>query len=132
MINRTRRTSGFTLIELILVIVILGILSSMVVPNFVGVSDDARVAATQSDMVVIGNALDRYEIYYGTYPTGLEGLLAGPDGRKFLKENKVPLDHWGNPFHYRFPGSHNTDSFDLSSGGPDGTMGGPDDITNWD
>ena len=58
MTSRNRQMRGFTLIELILVIVILGILAAMVVPNFVGVSDDAREAATRSDIVVIGNALD--------------------------------------------------------------------------
>jgi len=130
MVSVNRNAGGFTLIELILVIVILGILSAMVVPNFVGVSDDARVAATQADMVVIGNALDRYEIYNGTYPKDLNALISG--NRRYLKENKVPVDHWQQPYIYVFPGRHNRDGFDLSSGGPDGTHGSADDINNWD
>jgi len=130
MISRRGETGGFTLIELILVTVIIGILAAMIVPNFVGVSDDAREAATKGDMVVIGNALDRYEIYYGRYPQSLDELINAP--RQLLKETQLPVDHWDNPYTYSFPGRHNKDSFDLTSRGRDGIQGSADDITNWD
>jgi len=130
MISTHRETGGFTLIELILVTVIISILAAMVVPNFTGVSDDAREAATKGDMVVIGNALDRYEIYYGSYPKSLNELLSAK--RPLLKEDKVPVDHWDNPYLYSFPGRHNKDTFDLVSRGRDGIQGTEDDLSNWD
>jgi len=123
--NRTLR--GFTLIELILVIVILGILSAMIVPKFVGVSQDARVSRAQSDIVVLGNALDRFEIYNGTYPKDLNALVSGK--RRFV--DAVKPDPWDNPYVYLFPGRQNKDGFDLFSRGPDGAQGSEDDITNW-
>ena len=127
MVSGNRTASGFTLIELILVIVILGILSAMIVPKFVGVSEDARNSRAQSDIVVLGNALDRYEIYNGTYPKDLNSLVNGK--RKFV--DAIKLDPWSNAYVYSFPGRSNRDGFDLFSRGADGAQGSEDDITNW-
>jgi len=127
MVSGSRTTRGFTLIELILVIVILGILSAMIVPKFVGVSQDARISRAQSDIVVLGNALDRYEIYNGTYPKDLNALVSGK--RRLV--DAIKLDPWGNAYVYSFPGRMNRDGFDLFSRGPDAAQGSEDDINNW-
>jgi len=127
MVSGNRSVRGFTLIELILVIVILGILSAMIVPKFVGVSEDARISRAQSDIVVLSNALDRFEIYNGTYPKDLQALVSGK--RRLV--DAVKPDPWGNPYVYAFPGRHNKDGFDLFSRGADGAQGSADDVTNW-
>lgn len=128
---------GFTLVELMLVVIIIGILVAMVMPRLAGRAEQAKAAAARTDIEAnIGTALDLYELDNGSYPTTSEGLAAlrtkppsaanwrGP----YLK--KEPKDPWGNPYIYTSPGAHNSD-YDLSSYGKNGVEGG-DDITNWD
>jgi general secretion pathway protein G len=134
----TRRRAAFTLIELLLVLVILGILAAIVVPKFAGRTEQARLTAAQSQISTFGTALDAFEVDTGQYPKGKNGLLdlfqqprnvqnwRGP----YLK-NDVPKDPWGNDYIYECPGKHNPSSYDLMSMGPDGRVGGDDDITNW-
>jgi len=136
---RSKRRRGFTLIELLLVMVILTILAAVVVPKFTKRSEQARVTAALADISAIEVALDAFEVDTGRYPTTDEGLAAlvqappllsswkGP----YLKRSKVPVDPWGNPYVYRCPGEHNTESYDLFSCGADGQEGGGDDIDNW-
>ena len=135
--TRDRRRRGFTLIELLLVLVILGILAAIVVPKFAGRTEQARVAAAQTQIANFATALDAFEVDNGYYPKGRNGLLdlveqprdteswKGP----YIKE--VPLDPWQHPYVYEFPGKRNAKSFDLMSAGPDGREGTDDDITNW-
>lgn len=132
---------GFTLIELMLVVIIIGVLVSMVVPRLTGRTQQAREAAAKADIEAnIALALDLYEVDNGLYPTtdqGLEALRTKPSSDPaptnwngpYLK--KKPQDPWGNPYHYVCPGTHNSEDYDLSSYGPDGTEGS-DDITNWE
>lgn len=132
----TRR--GFTLIELLLVMVILAVLAAVVVPNFVNRSKDVRVKAAQADISNMETCLDAFEVDCGRYPTTSEGLavlLQAPANLKgwqgpYLKKG-VPTDPWGNSYNYRYPGQHNTNGYDLFSGGPDGQEGTADDIVNW-
>ncbi len=132
--------SGFTLIELMLVLVILATLAAIVTPRLTGQSKRAKVIAAQTQIADLGTALDAFEISVGRYPTTTEGLFAllqqptseaadwnGP----YLNKNTVPLDPWGNDYQYRCPGQYNPDGYDLYSYGPDGKQGGDDDITNW-
>jgi general secretion pathway protein G len=129
--------SAFTLIELLLVLVILGILAAIVVPKFAGRTEQARVTAAQTQISSFGTALDAFEVDNGYYPKGKSGLqdLVQPprDAQNwkgpYLKE--VPRDPWNNEYVYEFPGRRNANSYDLSSAGPDGKTGGDDDITNW-
>ena len=128
---------AFTLVEMLLVINIIGILAAMVVPKLMGRSEQARLAATQSDLAAIKTALDAYEVDNGRYPAGKNGLTAliqmprdashwhGP----YL--DKLPQDPWGNFYIYEFPGKHNAVGYDLYSAGPDGKAGTDDDIGNW-
>ena len=137
--TRTAATSrGFTLIELLLVMVILAVLAALVVPRFVGRTEDVKLKATKADISSIEMALDTFEIDCGRYPTteeGLGALLEPPPNvkgwhSKYLKKG-TPKDPWGNPYVYRCPGQHNADGYDLYSFGPDGQDGGGDDIDNW-
>ena len=126
---------GFTLIEIMLVVIILGILAAMVVPRLVGRSDEARRSVAKTDIESsISLALDLYETDMGAYPETLDALLAAPSDAKNWKGpylKKKPLDPWGRAYVYRYPGTHNTDGYDLFSLGKDGTEGSTDDITNW-
>jgi general secretion pathway protein G len=130
------KKKGFTLIELMLVVIILGVLVAMVVPRLTGRSEEARRSVARADIDAnISLALDLYELDNGTYPPNLEALLTKPsyaDNWRGPYLKKKPIDPWGNPYQYRFPGQHNVDGYDLSSLGRDAKEGGGDDVTNWE
>lgn len=137
-----KKQNAFTLIELMLVVMIIATLAALVMPKFTGRAQQAMSAAARADIQVnIPTALELYELDNGFYPTTEQGLAslrqrpstaplphkwAGP----YIKKN--PLDPWGNPYHYQYPGIRNPDTFDLFSYGSDGVEGGNDDIDNWE
>lgn len=128
---------GFTLIELMLVVIILGILVAMVVPRLVGRGEQARRQAAEADIKSnIALALDLYELDNGSYPDKLEDLLKDPGESKgpnwngpYLKRKAI--DPWGREYNYRSQSQHNRD-YDLYSYGSDGVEGGGDDIKSWE
>ena len=134
-------TSGFTLVELMLVVIIISILVAMVVPRLMGRSDQAREAAARADIDAnLASALDLYEVDTGSFPktdSGLDALMVKPSNSQVAKRwkgpyiKKRPADPWGNPYVYKFPGDHGA-GYDLYSYGADGGEGGGDDITSWD
>lgn len=134
---RRRAHAGFTLIELLLVLVILAVLAAVVVPRFTGRSEQARITAAKTDISGIELAIDQFEIDAGRFPTTEESLAAlmNPPAQvrdwkgPYLK--KPPVDPWGNPYVYRYPGQINTTGVDVYSFGPDGNEGGGDDVGNW-
>ena len=138
-----KNKNAFTLIEIMLVVIIIGILAAMVVPNLAGRGEQARVQAAQADIEVnLATALDLYELDNGRHPTTEQGLIAlierpatAPEplnwNGPYLKKKKVPHDPWNREYIYVAPGVNNTEDYDLYSYGPDGAEGGDDDITNW-
>lgn len=123
-----RRRSGFTLIEILLVVVIIGILAGIGIPALRGKSESAMIAQGRANIVTISSALAIYEMNNGTYPTSLEQLLdSSKPGFPFLGKSSVPKDPWKVPFTYQVPGSHNTYDFDLFFTTPSGEV-----IGNWD
>jgi general secretion pathway protein G len=124
--NRFRQRSAFTLIELLLVLVILGVLAALVVPKFTGRSQQARETAAKTDISRISTALNAFEIDIGRYPTNDEGLSA------LINPPSTTQGAPRSAYVYRFPGQRNPGSFDLLSPGADGREGTADDIGNWD
>ncbi len=131
---------GFTLIELMIVVIIIAALSAMVVPRLSNRSEQAKVTVAEADINSnIGLALKLYKLDNGRYPTtaqGLKALLAKPSSSPAPKNwngpylESEPLDPWKTEYGYKYPGANNTSGYDLYSLGPDGIEGSEDDITN--
>ncbi len=123
---------GFTLIEMIVVLAIIGVLALIIVPNVIGRPDQARVTVAKTDLRTISAALKIYRLDNGDYPTTEQGLAAlvsrptvPPEPINWSSDGylpAVPVDPWGNPYSYRSPGV--SGRFDLSSLGKDGQPGG--------
>ena len=120
-------SAGFTLVELLLVITILGILAAMVVPKFGGQSESARIATTRTSIANIATAVNTYEVQVGRFPDSLEDLTVETETRGALLDKGNLADAWGNPFQYKKISKF---KFEVRSAGPDGQMGNEDDITN--
>ena len=130
-----RNKKGFTLIELMLVVIIIGALAAMIVPRLAGRSEQAKIAIAKTDITSnIPLALDLYELDNGRYPASLQALIANPGGLTYWNGpyiKKKPVDPWGNEYQYQYPSAHDKD-YDLYSLGPDGAAGGDDDVVNWE
>jgi len=129
-----RGREGFTLLELLVVIIVLGLLAGLVAPQIFGRVGDAKVTTARTQMSLLGTALDSYRLDNGAYPTTEQGLQAlrekptrepSPVNWKgpYLRKD-VPLDPWDRPFLFRSPGSRNPTGYDLATLGRDGKEGG--------
>lgn len=140
---KNMRRSGFTLVEIMVVVVIIGLLAALIGPRVIGQSDAARVKTTETQIAQLVQALELFHLDNGFFPTTDQGLQAliekpttSPEPRNFarngyLQKKKVPKDGWGNDFIYICPGRNN--DFDIISYGSDGKEGGDDtaaDLTN--
>jgi len=131
---------AFTLIEMILVVVIIGLLAALVLPQFIGRSEKAKRAAALAQISSLKTALGSFEIDHGRFPTTAEGLKAlverpanlpaSSEWSSYMSEANIPTDPWQNEYVYRCPGTVNTQGYDLFSPGPDGKPGTDDDIGN--
>ena len=119
--------AGFTLVELLLVVAILGILAGMVVVNLSGQSESARISATRASISAIGTAISVYEAETSRLPDSLEQLTVPTEDRPGLLRREQLKDSWGIPFQYRRTGRF---EYEIRSAGPDMQMGTADDITN--
>jgi general secretion pathway protein G len=125
--------SAFTLVELLLVLVILGILAAIVIPRFAGRSEQAKEQAAVTQISSLTTALNNFEVDNGFYPKSLNDLLVQPRDAQnwhgpYLQSDVIPKDPWGNDYTYKAPGGHNPSSFDISSGG---RPGGDKVFANW-
>ncbi|MDD2460902.1 MAG: type II secretion system protein GspG [Kiritimatiellia bacterium] len=124
---KKNRRSGFTLVELLLVVCILGILAAVVIPNVIGHDEEARRQATRTSITAIEQAVQIFAMRHnGKLPDSLDELTAGTDDKPGLLKEGALNDSWGTPFQYTKTGK----KFKIVSAGPDGEIGGEDDITN--
>ena len=137
--SRSRRRAGFTLIEVLLVLAILVILSTLAVGMFTNTQKKANVKAARTQIGLFQTPMEEYHLDLNRYPSALDDLVKAPSdlanpakwGGSYLKGTELPSDPWGNPFRYAAPGTHDPQGYDVWSVGPDGVDGTEDDIGSW-
>ncbi|HWD20467.1 MAG TPA: type II secretion system major pseudopilin GspG [Verrucomicrobiae bacterium] len=137
-LNSNARRRAFTLVEMLLVLAILAILAAIVYPNVAGRSQQARDTAAKAQIDNFKTVLGAFEVDNGYFPRGKDGLRVLVEKPREAQNwrgpylEKIPTDPWGNAYIYECPGKHNPASYDLMSMGPDGRVGGGDDVCNWE
>ena len=137
--QRMQRT-GFTLMEVLLVLTILVVLASMVIGAFVGTSERAYQDAAKGEVGIFKSAVNLYKFHTKNYPANLADLMNKPSDSKlaerwagpYVESSSALLDPWDQEYHFAAPGKHNQETFDVWSVGPDGQDGNDDDIGNWE
>jgi len=137
--NRINKAQGFTLLEVMVVIVIIGMMLSVVVPNLMGSQDTAKLQKAVQDITALENSLSMYKLDNNDYPSTEQGLEAltdqtevEPIPRRFPEDGyvkRLPKDPWGNEYLLLNPGEQSR--MDVFTSGPDGEVGTEDDIGNW-
>ncbi len=133
--HTNNRQTGFTLVEIMVVVVIIGILAATIIPQFIGTTQDAKVSAAKAQIAELESAVERFYIHMDRYPTTEEGLnvLVNPPSGDDARNWRGPYikllrnDPWGNPYQYLSPGTHHPTSFDIWSH----FKGDNSDIGNW-
>jgi general secretion pathway protein G len=139
---RRLRANAFTLLEILVVLAIIGLLAGLAITNVDKIFGGAQVQTTQLQVRdSMKTPLTSYKIHMGDFPSsaeGLQALVTAPANRAdrwhgpYLEPARVPLDHWGEPLQYQYPGQRNKTGYDLWSKGPDKQTGTADDIGNWE
>ena len=135
-----KKNKGFSLLEIMVVIVIMGLLAALVVPNVMGSLDEANISKVKTDIRELEKALKMYNMDVKRYPTtdqGLQALVEKPTSAPVPKKyrsggyiEKLTEDPWGSAYYYKMPSDHGS-KYDVFSAGPDGEVGTCDDIGNW-
>lgn len=127
----------FTLMELMIVLVILGLLMALVTPQFIGKAEQAKRSTARMQIEFLGNALNDYYLDVGEYPSSLQALITNPGSDRwagpYLDPPRIPKDPWDEDYHYRYPGEHGR--FDIFSYGANRAPGGEGpaaDIVSWE
>lgn len=138
--SAARRSSGFTLLEIMVVLAIIGLLVTLAVSNTGKIFGNSQVTTAGIFVRQSMNVpLSAYRLDMGDYPStteGLQALVTAPAGKAdrwrgpYVQDGKMPMDPWGRAYQYRYPGTHNKDKYDLFSYGPDGQES-DDDVKNW-
>ena len=141
-IHRTQpKSRAFSLLEIMIVVIVIGIIAATILPQFIGTTYDAKVSTAKGHISELESAIERFNVHMDRYPTmeeGLKALVEAPTGSEgkwrgpYIK--LLRNDPWGHAYQYRIPGTHHTTSFDLWSQGEDGADGGEGknaDIGNW-
>jgi general secretion pathway protein G len=138
---RPGRTAAFTLTEIMVVMIVIGIIAAAIIPQFIGTTQEAKVSAAKASVAELESAVERFYINMDRYPTseeGLKALVEAPAGEE--QKWRAPYikilrnDPWGHAYQYRCPGVHHPSSFDIWSRGADNADGGEGpnaDIGNW-
>ena len=135
---KIRNARGFTLIEIMVVVIIIGLLAAVIVPGVVSKVDEAKISKAKSDIQALETALTEYRLDNSEYPTsddGLEALIKQPNDPAVThwhgpSVHRLSKDPWGRPYVYEYPGTHGQ-PYDLYTLGADGQPGGKDTIGNW-
>jgi general secretion pathway protein G len=140
--NRQPKARAFTMMEILVVLAILGLLAGLAISNIGGIFGGAQVTAAQLFVrESMKSPLFTYRMHMGDYPSTADGLQAlitrpGTRGEKwhgpYITEPRIPVDPWGEPYQYAYPGTRNKGGYDLWSKGVDKQSGTDDDIGNWD
>lgn len=137
---KRRAEAGFSLIELMVVILIMGLLATTILVTLAPVGDQSRTTKVQADIAALESALEMYNLDMSRYPAPEAGLAAlrqppaGADAASYRPGGYIKRlrdDPWGNPYQYAAPGPRSASPYDLFSSGPDGQAGTADDIGNW-
>ncbi len=136
----SRRGRGFTLLEMVIVLGIIGIILGGIGYKMIGALESAKIKTAEGDMKGLDSLLMQYKMNGGHYPTqgqGLNALVVKPNStpipKKWVKQLKEsPMDPWGNPYAYRFPGKKNPGEYEIISNGPDGIANTGDDLSSQD
>ncbi len=139
--KRRRKSAGFSLVELMVVVFIMGLLATLIVVNVAPATDQSRLGKARADIAALESALDMYNLDMYAYPTadqGLSALRTAPSGAMAAQYRpggyikRLRTDPWGNAYQYAYPGTRSGMAYDVFSPGPDGQAGTEDDIGNWD
>lgn len=136
-LRKPRSRKGFTFLEIMFVVVIIGILLALVGPRLVGRTQKARIQTTKAQLKSLETAIKTFEMDTGTFPERLEDLIEAPSDYEdewdgpYVDSDVVPQDAWNQDFEYKQPGDNNRNGYDLWSNGPDKESNTEDDIANW-
>lgn len=129
--NIKRKDKGFTLLEILIVVAIIGLIASLIVPNLIGRYEKSKEEIAKAQLEMLSTAIEAFRLDIGRYPNSLDELINGNDPKwrgPYLAKKQIPKDPWGKDYQYKYPGDHG--SYDLYSFGPDGQLN-EKSITNW-